>query len=101
VVSNAIKFVKPHEGEILITLNSSKKRTVFTIEDNGIGIPKDAQIRLFEKFYQVENGSYSDIKGSGLGLSIVKKIVELHKGTIHLESVVNKGTKVMISLPIK
>ncbi len=101
VVSNAIKFVKPHEGEILITLNSSKKRTVFTIEDNGIGIPKDAQIRLFEKFYQVDNGSYTDVKGSGLGLSIVKKIVELHKGTIHLESVVNKGTKVMISLPIK
>lgn len=101
VVSNSIKFVEPQKGEINITLNSSKKRTVFTIEDNGIGIPKEAQSRLFEKFYQVENGNFSDARGSGLGLSIVKKIVELHKGSIHLESVVNKGTKLMISLPIK
>lgn len=99
IISNAIKFVNESEGVVNIKLSSTKRRTIFVISDNGIGIPKDAQDRLFEKFYQVNPDPSSKNKGSGLGLSIVKKIVDLHKGSINIESTPQKGTKVYISIP--
>ena len=100
LVSNAIKFSKPNDSFVLLRVDSSKKKMIFSVEDNGFGIPLDMQKRIFEKFYQADNQSFVTEKGSGLGLSIVKKIVEIHKGNIHLESVPEKGTKVLISFPL-
>ncbi|MCP9767314.1 GHKL domain-containing protein [Lacihabitans sp. LS3-19] len=100
LISNAIKFVKPNEGWVHLSVDNSKKYLIFSVEDNGVGIPVETQSRIFEKFFQAENQDQSSEKGSGLGLSITKKIVEIHKGNIHLESVPGKGTKIMVSLPL-
>lgn len=99
LISNSIKFVKPNQGWVLLNVDIGKKKLIFSVEDNGIGIPVEVQKRIFEKFYQAENQDDIKEKGSGLGLSITKKIVEIHKGNILLESVPGKGTKIMISLP--
>ena len=76
-----------------------KSNLVFEITDNGIGISEEMQKRIFEKFYQADNQVFSSEKGSGLGLSITKKIVEIHNGQIKFNSTLNKGTTFKIYLP--
>ena len=70
------------------------------VMDTGIGIPKDKIDKVFDEFVQVDEGVRKKSKGIGLGLSIVKEIVEKHKGKIWVESGINKGTKVFFTLPI-
>lgn len=71
---------------------------VLTFEDTGIGIALDHQPRIFERFYRVDKGRTRAAGGSGLGLSIVKHIVEAHGGSIAVESVLNKGSKFIVKL---
>ena len=85
--------------------NSIKTETLgsklsIEIADRGIGIPRSEQTKVFEKFYRVGNGLVHDVKGSGLGLSLVKHIIESHKGTISVDSDIGKGSRFTILLPI-
>lgn len=97
LLDNAIKY----SGSIPdIQINTSQIAGMYIIgvQDHGIGISKDAQKKVFERFYRVTSGNLHNVKGFGLGLSYVKSIVELHGGTVHLTSKKNKGTLVEIEL---
>jgi Na+/proline symporter/signal transduction histidine kinase len=99
LLSNAIKFGKPNEGWVLIKVEFINKKMLISVEDNGIGIQVEMQKRIFEKFFQANNQESNKQIGSGLGLSITKKIVEIHAGTIQFESQPFIGTKIVISFP--
>ena len=99
LVDNAIKY----SGEVKqLSIKTETLGSDLSIEiaDRGIGIPRAEQAKVFEKFYRVGNGLVHDVKGSGLGLSLVKHIVEAHKGTISVESEVGKGSRFTIRLPL-
>lgn len=91
LIDNAIKY-NVDNGKIMITLNTS----ALTIEDTGIGISKEYQSRVFERFYRVDKGHSKEIGGTGLGLAIVKHICEIYQYELKLESTIGKGTKITI-----
>ena len=91
LIDNAIKY-NVDNGKIIITLNTS----TLTIEDTGIGISKEYQSRVFERFYQVDKGHSKEIGGTGLGLAIVKHICKIYQYELKLESTIGKGTKITI-----
>ncbi|MBQ8520761.1 MAG: HAMP domain-containing histidine kinase [Bacteroides sp.] len=101
LLDNAVKY-KKEEGELRLhvrTWNESGKLHI-SIQDNGIGIKKENLKKIFDKFYRVHTGNRHDVKGFGLGLAYVKKIIQDHKGNIRAESELNVGTKFIIVLPL-
>jgi two-component system phosphate regulon sensor histidine kinase PhoR len=99
LMDNAIKYSK-EQPEISIATSNTATALSITISDNGIGIPKDQLSKIFEKFYRVPKGDLHDVKGFGLGLSYVKNMVEMHKGSITVNSKIDEGTKFSINLPL-
>ena len=99
LIDNAIKYNKCG-GEMKINSYSSEDAVVIKIADTGIGILKEHQDRIFERFYRVDKNRSREIGGTGLGLSIVKHIVLVHNGTITLDSEKEKGSEFTIELPI-
>ena len=96
LLSNAVGFSKPG-GAIHVTCERTEGMIVFTVADQGVGIPKDQQWRMFERFESRSQGSGH--RGAGIGLSIVKSLVELHGGTVSMESEPGLGTSVSVHLP--
>jgi len=98
LLDNAVKYSND-TPEIMVTTESKNEHVTISIRDNGIGISKEYHAQIFDRFYRVPTGNVHDVKGFGLGLSYVKKIVDLHNGKIKVDSAVNKGTKFSILLP--
>jgi len=98
LIDNAIKYTK-ESGLIEISLYEQDQAVCATVQDNGIGIPKEHRGRVFERFYRVDKARSRELGGTGLGLSIVKHIVLAHNGKIAIESEPNKGTKISVTFP--
>ncbi|GAA4835433.1 ATP-binding protein [Paenibacillus vulneris] len=105
LLSNGINYT-PEGGKVKVKvepidpIGDDYERILMTISDTGIGIPKKDLPRIFERFYRVDKARSRSSGGTGLGLSIVKHLVELHKGTIRVESEVGMGTRFIIELPV-
>ncbi len=99
IVSNAVKYNRDG-GKVEITLRSVSGTGCIYVKDNGIGIPKEAQSRVFERFYRVDKGRSTKEGSTGLGLSIVKHIVNCYGGTVTLDSELGIGTTVCVRLPL-
>lgn len=101
LLDNAVKYMREDvEPELFITTENKGKNLEIRIRDNGIGIRKDDLKRIFEKFYRVHTGNRHDVKGFGLGLAYVKKMVTLFNGRIDVESEPGRGTTFIITLPV-
>jgi len=97
LLNNAIKFT-PDGGKIQILLTSDEGKAICSIADNGIGISPEQQIHVFERFYKADKSRDRSLGGNGLGLSLVKRIVDLHSGSVTLESEFQKGTTFTVTL---
>jgi len=99
LLSNAVKFT-PEAGSIFVALGRKGQKIILKIADTGVGIPKVEYSKIFETFYQVEPVLTRRFDGMGLGLSIVKAMVDIHKGSVKVQSIPNKGSQFTITLPI-
>ena len=100
LLDNAVKYKNPdHDLKLHLTTKNEHGHVVITIRDNGIGMKKEELKKIFEKFYRVHTGNVHDVKGFGLGLAYVKKIINDFHGTIAAESTLGEGTTFTIHLP--
>ena len=101
LLDNAVKYRKPDQPiDIYLRTWNDNDHLFLSIRDTGIGIKKENIKKVFDKFYRVHTGNVHDVKGFGLGLAYVKKIVDLHQGEIKVESEYGKGTTFTIKLPV-
>ena len=98
LVGNAVKFT-PLKGKIAISCQDKKDSVEFSVEDTGMGIPRDDVENVFEEFFRSDNALDQKVKGTGLGLSLVKKIIEAHNGKIWVDSTLEKGTRFSFTIP--
>jgi two-component system phosphate regulon sensor histidine kinase PhoR len=98
LLDNAIKYNKVN-GNVYISILNMENYIVLNVSDTGIGIPKEETERVFERFYRVDKSRSKKIGGTGIGLSIVKHIVEYHKGKLTIRSEIDKGTEIKVILP--
>jgi signal transduction histidine kinase len=98
LIGNAMKFT-PAQGKITITAKNIDDQVQIDVTDSGCGMPEEAQGHIFEEFYRVDNSINQEVKGSGLGLSLVKQIIQAHGGKIWLKSKENQGTTFSFTLP--
>jgi two-component system phosphate regulon sensor histidine kinase PhoR len=98
LLDNAVRYT-PEEGIVSVDVRRQDDTAMVRVSDNGIGIPLQAQARVFERFYRVDKDRSRERGGTGLGLSIVKHVVELHGGHISLDSELGEGTTFIVRLP--
>ncbi len=99
LLSNAVKY-SPPETEVVLTANRRQTTLTLSVKDQGYGIPAEARERIFEKFYRLQRDTASNVVGTGLGLPLVKEIIERHGGRINVESEEGKGSTFTIHLPL-
>lgn len=99
LISNAIKYT-PEFGKIIVRVTQSDKHVIFEVEDNGIGIPKEEMEFVFNRYYRINNKESKGSKGTGIGLSLTRELVHLHKGKVELESEENNGAVFKVSLQL-
>jgi signal transduction histidine kinase len=100
LISNALKFTRDG-GEVNVTVGVAGNSVVVTVSDTGLGMSPEDQRHIFERFFRAEVASDRAIQGLGLGLTIVKAIVDAHGGTIAVQSEPGRGTIVTVSLPLE
>ncbi|MFZ4826235.1 MAG: sensor histidine kinase [Phototrophicaceae bacterium] len=100
LVGNAVKY-NVADGTVRISIKAIGTNCQFTIEDSGIGIPEEDLSSVFQPFFRSGHAKRKRIEGTGLGLALVHRIIELHQGTITVSSVVNQGTTFVMSLPLQ
>jgi signal transduction histidine kinase len=100
LIENAVKFTL-EGGTVRVSAERIEDQVVIHVADTGIGIPPEAQPRVFERFFRAKHPGAEQISGTGLGLSLVKAVIDAHKGRIWLESEVNKGTTMHLVLPAR
>ena len=98
LLENALRYTEPG-GTIELSVDQTEDEAVLAVKDDGMGIPRDQQDRIFERFYRVDRARSRETGGTGLGLSIVRHIVELHQGRIEVESALGLGTTFTVHLP--
>jgi len=98
LLSNAIKFT-PEGGEVRVTVHPKENSVVLIVADTGIGIPLDEQRKIFDSFYQMDSTLSKNAQGTGLGLAMVRQIVELHGGTVSVTSEPGQGSSFIVTLP--
>lgn len=100
LMDNAVKYSK-EQLHLKLSTTSSARYITIKLEDNGIGMSKETQKRIFEKFYRAHTGNIHNVKGFGLGLSYVKTMVDAHEGKIKVDSVLGRGTVFTIDMPLQ
>ena len=98
LIDNAIKFNKL-EGKIVLSADQNPAGMTITVEDSGIGIPEEAQNRIFERFFRVDKARSKELGGTGLGLAIVKHIMEAHGGRATCQSIPGQGSRFSVFFP--
>ena len=99
LVENAIKYNKEY-GYVKVSLDADHQFATIMVEDNGIGIPEEAQEHIFERFYRVDKSHSREIGGTGLGLAIARNAILLHRGSIKIDSEEGQGTVFTVKIPI-
>ena len=100
IIDNSIKYNR-EGGRVAVSVKSADNKAILAVEDTGIGIPKEHQERIFERFYRVDKSRSKALGGTGLGLSIVKHAAMIHRARIGVESEAGKGTRVEVVFPIE
>lgn len=100
LLENAIRYT-PEGGRISVSIRNDGKRAHLTVADEGMGIPQEAQPRIFERFYRVDKARSRHRGGTGLGLAIVKHVAELHNGSVEVESELGSGSRFTVILPVE
>lgn len=102
LIDNALKYSKEDVAPVIeVTTENSRRNIVITVKDNGIGMTKDTQSKIFDKFYRAHTGNVHNVKGFGLGLNYTRKMVEAHNGTILVKSQLGEGSTFIVTLPLK
>jgi two-component system phosphate regulon sensor histidine kinase PhoR len=100
LINNAIKY-SPNGGQITVSAHLKGDDVLLAISDQGMGMPKEHLPKIFDRFHRVDNRDTRKVGGTGIGLYLVKHLVEAHEGQIHVESEVGKGSSFIFNLPLK